>query len=71
MSFSRLLFAQVYSAGESTGIGGLELSLVEGEIAGLAVAGKHDEARKLFADSREATEVCGVVESYVCACVMN
>jgi hypothetical protein len=39
----------VYSAGETTGIGGLELSLVEGEIAGLAIAGKHDEARSLFA----------------------
>ena len=38
----------VYSAGESTGIGGLELSLVEGEIAGLAAAGKHDDAQKLF-----------------------
>ncbi|HEY0765513.1 MAG TPA: FAD/NAD(P)-binding oxidoreductase [Pyrinomonadaceae bacterium] len=37
----------VYSAGESTGIGGLELSLVEGEIAGLAAAGNRDEARKL------------------------
>src|SRR5205085_5077635 len=31
-----------------TGIGGLELSLVEGEIAGLAAAGKREEARKLF-----------------------
>lgn len=40
--------ANVYSAGESTGIGGLELSLVEGEIAGLAAAGKSDEARRLF-----------------------
>jgi NADPH-dependent 2,4-dienoyl-CoA reductase/sulfur reductase-like enzyme len=40
--------ANVYSAGEATGIGGLELSLVEGEIAGLAIAGKHDEARSLF-----------------------
>jgi len=40
--------ANVYSAGEATGIGGLELSLVEGEIAGLAIAGKRDEARKLF-----------------------
>jgi D-hydroxyproline dehydrogenase subunit alpha len=39
---------QVYSAGESTGIGGLELSLVEGEIAGLAIAGRLDEARRLF-----------------------
>ncbi len=39
----------IYSAGESTGIGGLELSLVEGEIAGLAAAGKREAAQKLFA----------------------
>jgi D-hydroxyproline dehydrogenase subunit alpha len=39
----------VYSAGETTGIGGLELSLVEGEIAGLAAAGKHDAALALCA----------------------
>jgi D-hydroxyproline dehydrogenase subunit alpha len=38
----------VYSAGESTGIGGLELSLVEGEIAGHAAAGRREEARRLF-----------------------
>jgi len=38
----------VYAAGETTGIGGLELSLIEGEIAGLAVAGKHAEARRRF-----------------------
>lgn len=38
----------IYAAGEATGIGGLELSLVEGEIAGLAVAGKRNEAQKLF-----------------------
>jgi NADPH-dependent 2,4-dienoyl-CoA reductase/sulfur reductase-like enzyme len=38
----------IYSAGESTGIGGLELSIVEGEIAGLAVAGNAEDARKLF-----------------------
>jgi NADPH-dependent 2,4-dienoyl-CoA reductase/sulfur reductase-like enzyme len=40
--------SDVYCAGEPTGIGGLELSIVEGEIAGLAVAGNTDEARKLF-----------------------
>jgi NADPH-dependent 2,4-dienoyl-CoA reductase/sulfur reductase-like enzyme len=39
----------VYSAGEATGVGGLELSLVEGEIAGLAAAGKPEAARELFA----------------------
>lgn len=46
--FQQTTVSQVYGAGETTGIGGLELSLVEGEIAGLAAAGKRDEARKLF-----------------------
>lgn len=46
--FQQTTVPHVYSAGESTGIGGLELSLVEGEIAGLAVAGRHEEARRLF-----------------------
>ena len=46
--FQHTTVSQVYCAGESTGIGGLELSLVEGEIAGLAVAGKTDAARALF-----------------------
>jgi D-hydroxyproline dehydrogenase subunit alpha len=46
--FQQTTVPQVYSAGEVTGIGGLELSLVEGEIAGLAAAGKHADARQLF-----------------------
>ena len=46
--YQQTSIANVYSAGEATGIGGLELSLVEGEIAGLAIAGKHEEARSLF-----------------------
>ena len=46
--FQQTTVTNVYSAGETTGIGGLELSLVEGEIAGLAAAGKLDAARALF-----------------------
>jgi NADPH-dependent 2,4-dienoyl-CoA reductase/sulfur reductase-like enzyme len=46
--YQQTTVANVYSAGESTGIGGLELSLVEGEIAGLAAAGKREAAQKLF-----------------------
>lgn len=38
----------VYCAGESTGIGGLELSLVEGEIAGYAAGGRPEVARSRF-----------------------
>jgi NADPH-dependent 2,4-dienoyl-CoA reductase/sulfur reductase-like enzyme len=41
--------AGVYAAGEATGIGGLELSLVEGEIAGYSAGGNVDRAQALFA----------------------
>jgi NADPH-dependent 2,4-dienoyl-CoA reductase/sulfur reductase-like enzyme len=46
--FQQTSLPHVYAAGESTGIGGLELSLVEGEIAGLTAANRRDEAKKLF-----------------------
>ena len=46
--YQQTSLANVYSAGEATGIGGLELSLVEGEIAGLAAAGRREDARGLF-----------------------
>ena len=48
--FQQTTVTNVYSAGESTGIGGLELSLVEGEIAGLVAAGNREAARGLFAE---------------------
>ncbi len=38
----------VYCAGECTGIGGVELSVSEGEIAGYAAAGNADRARQKF-----------------------
>ena len=47
-AFQQTTVPNIYSAGETTGIGGLELSLVEGEIAGLAAAGKQNVARELF-----------------------
>jgi len=47
--FQETSISKVYAAGEVTGIGGLELSLVEGEIAGLAATGRLAEAKKLFA----------------------
>ncbi|MGA2651514.1 MAG: FAD/NAD(P)-binding oxidoreductase [Terracidiphilus sp.] len=39
--------AGIFCAGEPTGIGGVEIALLEGEIAGLAAAGKLDAANKL------------------------
>jgi NADPH-dependent 2,4-dienoyl-CoA reductase/sulfur reductase-like enzyme len=43
-----------FCAGEPTGIGGVELALVEGQIAGLAAAGETKPARKLFGERRKA-----------------
>ncbi len=44
----------IFCAGEPTGIGGVELALVEGQIAGLAVAGETEAARRLFGERRKA-----------------
>jgi hypothetical protein len=38
----------IYCAGEPTGIGGLELALIEGQIAGFAASGRDQDAKKLF-----------------------
>ena len=46
--FQRTSVPAVFSAGEPTGIGGVELSLLEGEIAGLAAAGREEAATNLF-----------------------
>jgi NADPH-dependent 2,4-dienoyl-CoA reductase/sulfur reductase-like enzyme len=44
----RTSIENVYCAGEPTGIGGVEASLIEGRIAGLSVTGQIDAARRLF-----------------------
>ncbi len=44
----------IFCAGEPTGIGGVELALVEGQIAGFAAAGETAKARKLFGERRKA-----------------
>ena len=40
----------VYCAGEPTGIGGVDLALIEGEIAGLWAAGQGADAGRLYAE---------------------
>ncbi len=82
--FQQTSLPNVFCAGEATGIGGLELSLVEGQIAGLAAAGREDEARKLFAERtkqrrfaevlnrtfalREELKTLPTAETLVCRC---
>lgn len=46
--FQQTTVEGIFCAGEPTGIGGIELSLIEGEIAGLAAAGHNSDARALF-----------------------
>ncbi len=46
--FQQTSRADVFCAGEPTGIGGLDLSITEGQIAGYAAAGNKSEARRLF-----------------------
>jgi D-hydroxyproline dehydrogenase subunit alpha len=52
--FQQTTVSRVFCAGEPTGIGGVELSIVEGEIAGLAAAGRRTEAQQLFGDRKRA-----------------
>lgn len=51
----------IYSAGEATGIGGLELSLVEGQIAGFAATSKIEAARALFAERRKQQQFAALL----------
>jgi D-hydroxyproline dehydrogenase subunit alpha len=46
--FQQTSQSDIFCAGEPTGIGGLDLSIVEGQIAGLASAGNKDAAAHLF-----------------------
>lgn len=46
--YQRTSLPQVYAAGECTGVGGSELAMVEGEIAGLAASGQQQAAAALI-----------------------
>ncbi|MGH9582762.1 MAG: FAD-dependent oxidoreductase, partial [Bryobacteraceae bacterium] len=51
--FQQTSIAGVFCAGEPTGIGGLELSILEGKIAGLSAAGRSEAAKQLFGARRK------------------
>jgi NADPH-dependent 2,4-dienoyl-CoA reductase/sulfur reductase-like enzyme len=52
----------IFCAGEPTGIGGLDLSLIEGQITGLAVSGNRDRAKKLFSKRGKLRKFARVME---------
>ena len=47
--FQQTSVTNVYCAGEPTGIGGVELALIEGQVAGFAAGDQPQQARQLFA----------------------
>ena len=52
----------IFCAGEPTGIGGLELALVEGEIAGYAATNWEDRAKHLFAKRSRCQKVVRILQ---------
>ncbi|MBO0910959.1 MAG: NAD(P)/FAD-dependent oxidoreductase [Acidobacteria bacterium] len=52
-NFQRTSVANIFAAGEPTGIGGVELALVEGQIAGLRAAGAGEDAHSLISARRK------------------
>ena len=60
--FQQTSVPEVYCVGEPTGIGGLELSRVEGEIAGFTAGGNRDAAGKLFATRRRLQKFAGALD---------
>ena len=53
----------VFSAGECTGIGGVDLALVEGQIAGYSATGNRVAGRNLFAARRKAERFADALHS--------
>jgi len=60
--FQRTSLPGVFCAGEPTGIGGVELSLVEGQIAGYAAGGRTAGARELFGERKKLRKFAVALE---------
>lgn len=60
--------ADIYCAGEPTGIGGVERALLEGQLAGFAAAGCMDQARALCRKRPAMQKFVGLLER---ACELN
>ena len=58
----RTTVPEIHCAGESTGIGGLDLALLEGQVAGLVAVGKRDEASALLERRDKARRFADALE---------
>ena len=56
----------IFCAGEPTGIGGVELSILEGQIAGLAAAGRAEQARPLLSGRQKLRRFARLLEQTFC-----
>lgn len=55
--------ANIYCAGEPTGIGGVDLAVLEGQIAGFAAAGEQHKARRIFRARAHHREFANALEN--------
>ena len=60
--FQQTTVGGVFCAGEPTSIGGVELSLIEGQIAGLVAGGRQADARKLFGPREKSRRFARVLD---------
>ena len=60
--YQQTSIADVYCAGEPTGIGGMELSIVEGRIAGHSATNQKDDAARLFSDRARYRKLASAME---------
>jgi NADPH-dependent 2,4-dienoyl-CoA reductase/sulfur reductase-like enzyme len=64
--FQETSLSGVFCAGEPTGIGGLELSLIEGQIAGLAAADSREHAARLFRQRKKLARFASALDRAFC-----
>jgi NADPH-dependent 2,4-dienoyl-CoA reductase/sulfur reductase-like enzyme len=60
--FQETTISSIFCAGEPTGVGGVDLALVEGQIAGLVAVDRVAEARKLFGKRHKANRLTGLLD---------
>jgi hypothetical protein len=64
--FQQTTLEGVFCAGEPTGIGGVDLALIEGQIAGLAATGRTSESQALFSKREKFRRFARLLDETFC-----
>jgi len=64
--FQQTTVEKIFCAGEPTGIGGVDLALVEGQIAGLAATGRMNATRELFSKREKFRQFARLLDETFC-----